>query len=96
MTRVECDCARVLRASASADALPLSITSIGCRRWASALFAGYRLTMSVEAADDAHLDEWLIALPDRELTWRGHFVASAEVVERCANAATIEILVVES
>ena len=65
------------------------------RSWASALFVGARLTIAVASDDDERLDEWLDALPDLDMPLSGHFVASAEVVERRANAATIELLVVE-
>ncbi|THD38073.1 MAG: hypothetical protein E7773_03330 [Sphingomonas sp.] len=65
------------------------------RPWSSALFVGARLTISIAGEDDARLDDWLIALPEIDLPLSGHFVASAEVVERRANAATIELLVVE-
>ncbi|MEO6386053.1 MAG: hypothetical protein ABIO20_06085 [Sphingomonas sp.] len=53
------------------------------------------MAIAIEADDDAQFDEWLVALPEIELTWAGHFVASVEVIERSANAATIELLVVE-
>ena len=96
MSSVERDCARVLQASASAAALSLAIVSTVSRPWASALFVGHRLNVSIRADDHDRLDDWLIALPEQELTWRGHFVASAEIVTRGANAATVELLVVES
>jgi hypothetical protein len=54
------------------------------------------MKIAVQGDDDARLDDWLIALPEIELAWASHFVASAEVIERSANAATIELLVVES
>jgi hypothetical protein len=95
MSRVERDCARVLQTSASRYSVPLSTTLIESRPWASALFVGHRMKVAVEGDDDARLDEWLAALPEIELTWTGHFVASAEVVERSAGTATIEVLVVE-
>jgi hypothetical protein len=96
MTRVERDCTRFLQTSASSYSLLLSATSIESRPWASALFVGHRMKIAVEGDDDARLDEWLIALPEIELAWSSHFVASAEVIRRSANAATIELLVVES
>ena len=92
MSRMERDCMRVLRASAP---LPLSASVRASRPWASALFIGHRLTITVEGEDDARLDEWLMALSEAELAWPGHFVASAEVIERSACAAAIELLVVE-
>ncbi|MBN8813846.1 MAG: hypothetical protein J0J06_00180 [Sphingomonas sp.] len=67
-----------------------------CRPWASALFVGHRLTISVAADEDSRLDDWLVTLPETELTWPGHFAASVDVIERRANAATIELLIVES
>ncbi|MEO5492638.1 MAG: hypothetical protein ABIR08_01270 [Sphingomonas sp.] len=95
MSKIDRDCTRLLQTSASNYSLLLSTTWTESRPWASALFVGHRMKIAVEGDDDARLDEWLIALPDVELVWRGHFVASAEVVERSANAATIELLVVE-
>lgn len=92
MSKMDRNCLRVLRASAP---LPLSANLIASRPWASALFVGCRVAIAVSADDDAKLDEWLTALPEAELGWFGHFVASAEVTERSANAATIELLVVE-
>ena len=89
------DCARLLQTSAASYSLSLSATLIERRPWTSALFIGNRLTIAVTGDDDARLDEWLIALPEIDLPLVGHFVASAEVVERSAGAATLELLVVE-
>jgi hypothetical protein len=96
MTRVERDCTRHLQTSASSYSLLLSATLIESRPWASALFVGHRLKIAVHGDDDARLDEWLVALPDVELAWASHFVASAEVIGRSTSVATIELLVVES
>ncbi len=96
MSRLDRDCMRGLRTSAASYSLPLSATLIENRPWASALFVGRRFKIAVQGDEDTRLDDWLIALPETELTWPGHFVASAEVIERSANAATIELLVVES
>jgi hypothetical protein len=96
MTRVERDCTRFLQTSASSYSLLLSATLIGSRPWASALFVGHRMKIAIQGDDDVRLDEWLIALPEIELAWASHFVASAEVIERDTNAAMIELLVVES
>lgn len=95
MSRIDRNCTRVLRASASTRSLSLSAAFIESRPWASALFVGARLKIAVQGDDDTRLDEWLAALPETELTWTGHFVASAEVIERSACAATIELLIVE-
>ena len=94
MSKVERDCLRVLKASAPDGSLSASVSS--CRPWASALFVGHRLTIAIQAHDDSWLDGWLVGLPDTELTWPGHFAASVDVIERGANAATIELLIVES
>jgi len=96
MSDIDRDCRRILCASASACALSLSVTVTRCRPWASSLFAGHRFTLDVASDDDVRLDGWLVALPEVELDWPGHFVASAEVIDRRADAATIELLVVES
>jgi hypothetical protein len=96
MSQIDHDCLRVLRTSASNCSLPLSASLTNCRPWASMLFAGHRLQVAVQSDDDARLDAWLIALPEIDLAWPGHFVASAEIMERHANAAAIELLVVEA
>lgn len=93
MSQVESDYLRVLRGTASFGLVAI-ITSN--RPWASALFVGYHLTIIVKGDDDAAFDAWLISLPELELAWRGYFAASAEVIERSENAATIELLVVEA
>lgn len=86
---------RRLRRLAAAHCPTITIDLVRQRRWTSALFVGERLTIAVSGDDDARLDAWLIALPDTEIVLRRQFVASAEVIERRAHAATIELLVVE-
>lgn len=85
----------LLRLSASAHGCILTATEIKRRSWASALFKGVRLTFVVTATDDDALDEWLIELAELEVPLADHFVADADVVERSANAATIELLLLE-
>lgn len=84
--------------STLAASAPLSIRATVVRRrpWASALFTGARWTITVAAEDDAALDEWLATVPELDLPLRRRFVADAELVERSANAATLEMLVVDS
>ena len=94
MNRIDRDCTCVLQTNASSYSLLLSATLIESRPWASALFVGHRMKFAVHGDDDVRLDDWLIALPEIELALAGHFIASAEVIERSANAATIELLVV--
>jgi hypothetical protein len=96
MMRTDRRCEQLLQSSAAGAGLSLTATTIRRRPWASALFVGNRLTIAVAGDDDSLLDEWLIALPGIELVLSGHFVASAEVVERRGNAAIIELLVVEA
>jgi hypothetical protein len=95
MTRLDRRCERLLRSSAAEAGVSLTAATIMRRPWASALFVGNRLTITTQADDDSLLDEWLIRLPEIELALPAHFVASAEVVERRAGAATIELLMVE-
>lgn len=95
MTRIERACTRGLRTSAATCSLSLAAEPTKRSAWSSALFAGTRLTFAIAADDDDKLDAWLIALPDLELSLPGHFVADAEVIERRANAATIELLLIE-
>jgi hypothetical protein len=86
---------RRLRYLAAAHCPTITIDLARQRPWASALFVGERLTIAVSGDDDARLDAWLIALPDMEMVLRRRFVASAEVIERRAHAATVDVLVVE-
>lgn len=66
------------------------------RPWASSLFVGTRFTIACAVDDDADaFDWWLAELPELEILLSGHFVASAEVIERGAERAMIELLVVE-
>ena len=95
MTGVERDCARCLQRSALPHSLLLTATIVKRRAWASTMFSGVRLTAVVTGNDDDALDGWLIALPDLDLPLPGYFAADAEVVERGANAATIELLLLE-
>ena len=96
MSTVDRDCTRGLQTSASSYSLSLSVElDQNARAWASALVRRARLTFAVVGDDDARLDEWLAALPEIELPLSRHFVADAEVIERSANAATIELLLVE-
>jgi hypothetical protein len=95
MTRIERACARELCRKASGYSLLLSANPVKCRGWTSALFAGVRLTFAISADDDDKLDAWLADLPEFELSLPGHFVADAEVIERNAKAATIELLLIE-
>ncbi|QDZ06553.1 hypothetical protein FPZ24_02925 [Sphingomonas panacisoli] len=60
------------------------------------MFAGYRFKVAIDSGDDARLDDWLAALPEADLAWSSHFVASAEVIERGTNTAVIELLAVEA
>ena len=80
MSTIDHDCLRALRTNACERSLPLSAVVVDSRGWASALFSGRRLTIAIDGDDDARLDAWLIMLPDAELTWRGHFVASGVVI----------------
>jgi hypothetical protein len=95
VTRIEHACARGLRTSALTCSLLLSVEWMKRRAWSSALFVGIRLAFAIAADDDDRLDAWLTALPDLELSLPGHFLADAEVIERSANAATIELLLIE-
>lgn len=92
MTPLARESLRLLRLLAA----ELGLDAVGQRPWASALFTGTRLTIAVKGNDDAWLDEWLIALPELDLPLPGYFVADAEVIERSANAATIELLLIEA
>ncbi len=94
MSKIDRNCLRVMATSAASYSLSLSAIVTESHAWASALFIGHRFTIAV-TSEDAGFDAWLNALPEAELAWLGHFVASAEVIERSANAATIDLVVVE-
>jgi len=53
------------------------------------------MRIALTSDDDGRFDEWLAVLPEIELPLCDHFVADAEVIERSANAATIELLLIE-
>lgn len=88
------DCLAAL--AASAGALVVSATVVRQRPWASALFVGERLRVMMASDDDDALDAWLATLPDADLPLRHGFVANVEVVERSANRAALDILLIDS
>ena len=95
MSKLDCNCLRVLRTNAASYSVAITAIVMESRAWASALFVGSRLAIDVKGDEGSVLDEWLTALPEAELTWPGHFVASVDIVERNGNRATIDLLIVE-
>lgn len=65
------------------------------RDWSSSLFSGVRLTIEIVAEETESFETWLAALPEAEFAVRGHFVASADLIERRTGAAVVEFLLVE-
>ncbi len=81
---------RALMAAAAADGIALAVTESSWSRWASATFIGAQHRLSVAGAASPALDDWLTALPERELALRGHVVADLTITAMCASADRIE------
>lgn len=84
---------RALYRDSVAAGCPLEIIDSDWVRWASATFNGARHAMTWCAAPSDTLDAWLAALPDADLTLRGHLLADVAVtaVTRTADNVRIEI-----
>ena len=95
MSRIAHHCLAALVRSAASHGLTVSADVSAAWPWSSALFVGRRLIVALAGDCDERLDQWLAALADADLPIRGHFVASAEVVERSDRTASVELLVVE-
>ena len=95
MTDIERTVTRLIAHSDGAKAMSLTATVTGSRDWASALFTGVRLTIELTAEEGEPFEHWLAALPEAEFPMRRRFVADAEIVERRAGVAVVEMLVIE-
>lgn len=82
--------ARALLAAAAADGVALTIADSSWTRWASATFVGAQHRLSVTGPFSSALDDWLTALPERELALRGHLVADLTIIAMRASAERIE------
>lgn len=95
MSRIERDLVKLVTDSAAQAAPGATATLVRSRDWSSSLFNGTRLILDVAAPESEAFETWLAGLPDAEFSLRGHFVASADIVERREGIATIEFLLVE-
>lgn len=95
MTDIERTVTRLIARSDGAKAMSLTARVTGSRDWASALFTGVRLTIELTAEEGEPFERWLAALPEAEFPMRRRFVADAEIVERRAGVAVVEMLVIE-
>ena len=90
---------RALIVDAHSCGTAVTVSEAGATRWASATFTGARHRFELGGAADAESLRWLSALPEAELTVRGHLVADLVVVRHARDAAgftaTIEVLTVE-
>ena len=82
--------ARALLAAAEADGVALTLIASDWTHWASATFVGAQHRLSVAGPASPALDDWLTALPERELALRGHLVADLTVVAMRASHDRIE------
>ena len=95
MSRLERDLIKLVT-DAAGEAAPGAAASLArSRDWSSSLFSGVRLTVDVIAPESEAFETWLAGLPEAEFRLRGHFVASADLVERREGAAVVEFLLVE-
>jgi len=95
MNRLERDLIKAVTDSAD-DAVPQATATLArSRDWSSSLFSGARLTVEVNAEENEAFETWLATLPEAEFAVRGHFVASADLIERSSGTAVVEFLLVE-
>ena len=95
MSRVERDLIKAVTDSAG-QAAPGSTASLAhSRDWSSSLFSGVRLTVEINASEDEAFETWLAGLPEADFGVLGHFVASADLVERREGVGVVEFLLVE-
>lgn len=95
MNRLERDLITAVTDSA-ATMLSGTDASVTRRRdWSSSLFSGVRLTVEIRAAENEAFETWLAGLPESEFVLHGHFVASADLIERSSGVAVVEFLLVE-
>ena len=95
MSRLERDILKLVTDSAVESAPGAAASLVRSRDWSSSLFSGVRLTVEITAPENEAFETWLAALPEAEFRLRGHFVASADLVERRDGAAVVEFLLVE-
>lgn len=90
---------RALERAGDAAGLTVAVTRHGWTRWASATFTGARHELALDLPAGAAAQAWLAALPEAELTLRGHLVADLKLIRSTtANgqvALVIEALTVE-
>ncbi len=87
--------ARALVASAAPFAVSPELRAVDERPWASATFAGSRLTITLALAggDPA---AWLASLPEANLPIPGRLVADLVVRSASNTTATLEMLLLET
>lgn len=82
--------ARALIAAAEADGIALTLVDSDWTHWASATFVGAQHRLSVAGPAAPAIDDWLTALPERELALRGHLLADLTIVAMRASSERIE------
>jgi len=95
MSRVERDLITAATESAGQAASGATASLAYSRDWSSSLFSGVRLTVEIHASEGEAFETWLAGLPDADFGVRGHFVASADLVERRGGVGVVEFLLVE-
>lgn len=95
MSRVERDLIKAVTDSAAESVSGAAVSLVRSRDWSSSLFSGVRQTVEIKAGEDEAFETWLADLSEAEFAVRGHFVASADLVERSSGTAVVEFLLVE-
>ena len=95
MSRLERDLIKTVSDSAGEAVSGAVASLVRSRDWSSSLFSGVRLTVEISAGENEAFETWLAGLPEAEFVLHGHFVASADLIERSSGTALVEFLLVE-
>jgi hypothetical protein len=95
VNRLERDLIKAVTDSASPTLPGVDVAVTRRRDWSSSLFSGVRLTVEIKAGENEAFETWLADLPEAEFALHGHFVASADLIERSSGVAVVEFLLVE-
>lgn len=95
MNRLERDLINAVTESAGASLTGADASVARRRDWSSSLFSGVRLTVEIKAEENEAFETWLAGIPEAEFSLHGHFLASADLIERSSGVALVEFLLVE-
>jgi hypothetical protein len=88
--------ARAIVADAASVGLSCTIAMWRSHPWASATFTGTRHDAVLAIGRDGDPAAWLTALPDRDLTMRGHLLADLTATRRPDGTVGIDALTIEA